>query len=121
MSTNRETYGRETTYIPNGMHQIDDGASVEGAALDAFGLARGNYVVYVWRLVPEKRIGDLIAAFRALDTTHGLVLVGDGTNSADYVAELRAAAQGDARIVFTGRLEGAALRTGVPPRRRSRS
>ena len=106
----RDAYGRETTYVPNGVHQIDDGAVVDSAALDAFGLTRGNYVVYVGRLVPEKRIGDLIAAFRALDTTHRLVLVGDGTNSADHVAELRAAARGDTRIVFTGRLEGAALR-----------
>jgi len=105
----RTTYGKQTTYIPNGVHHTAPDAQDGSASLQRYGLARGTYVVFIGRLVPEKRVDDLIRAFRRVTTEHRLVLVGEGGYTDGYVATLRALAANDARIVFTGRQDGAPL------------
>jgi glycosyltransferase involved in cell wall biosynthesis len=106
----RETYGKETVYIPNGMRLVDERDDVDRSHLAAFGLTAGRYIVYVGRLVPEKRVEELIRAFRGVDGDYRLALVGEGAYAGEYVSQLRAASAGDDRVVFTGRLDGAALR-----------
>jgi glycosyltransferase involved in cell wall biosynthesis len=80
-----------------------------GARLAQWGLGEGEYVVYVGRLVPEKRVEDLIRAFRSIDTPLRLAIVGEGGYSEDYVTGLRSRAGGDPRILFTGRQTGETL------------
>jgi len=69
-----------------------------------YGLRGSDYVLYLGRLVPEKRIEWLIEAFRAIRGKHGmrLVLAGGESNSKSYEQELRALAGVDPSIVFTG-------------------
>jgi glycosyltransferase involved in cell wall biosynthesis len=97
----RDRYGRATRYIPNATDLTDD-VPIDVERLARFGVSPGRYVISVSRLVPEKRIEDLICAFRALDTAHRLLIVGGSSHTDDYVARLQREAEGDHRIVFTG-------------------
>jgi len=99
----RERFGSEPLYIPYG-------SEVEivhpGETLARFGLEPGKYVLFVGRLVPENCAHHLVEAFRGLDTDLKCVIVGDAPYVADYIASLKASAQGDPRIVFTGYVFG---------------
>ena len=49
------------------------------------------------------------SAFKKLDTEKRLVIAGGGSDTSEYEASLRNAAQGDNRIVFTGFVNGEPL------------
>jgi glycosyltransferase involved in cell wall biosynthesis len=75
---------------------------VDPALLKRFGLRPHEFILFVARLVPEKRVEDLIRAFRLTKTSFRLALVGDSSHTDAYAARLRKLAAGDARIVFMG-------------------
>lgn len=102
-----ETYGREAVFIPNGV----DAKEVLPASVikEKWNLEKDSYILFLGRLVPEKRPELLIEAFKALDTNKRLVIAGGSSDTSAYEKELRAAAQGDNRIVFTGFLNGEPL------------
>lgn len=87
-------YGSEVEWVP------------AGETLARFGLEPQQYVLFVGRLVPENCAHHLVDAFAHLDTDRKCVLVGDAPYARDYIADLKARAQGDDRIVFTGYLFG---------------
>ena len=93
----RETYGVEAEFIPNGVEPI--GAPPLSAG-EVEGLESGRYLLFVGRLVPEKGLERLVAAWRGAGVSLPLVVVGGWTYSAEYVARLRAAAP--AGVIFTG-------------------
>ena len=62
------------------------------------GTGGGRYAVFVGRLSPEKGIGTLLAAWREMQETIELRIVGDGPLAAD----VRAAAEQDPRIKWWG-------------------
>jgi glycosyltransferase involved in cell wall biosynthesis len=95
-------YGRRTVHIPNGTDVTPANGPVDPALLKRFGLRPHEYVLFVARLVPEKRVEDLIQAFRLTKTPFRLALVGESSHTDAYAARLRRLAAGDARIVFTG-------------------
>ncbi|MBX3025241.1 glycosyltransferase family 4 protein [bacterium] len=97
----RTTYGRGSTLIPNGTDLTPE-APLDAALLRRFGLTAGDYVLFVARLVPEKRVEDLIRAFRGVDTAARLAIVGDSSHTDAYAAGLRREAAADGRVVFTG-------------------
>ena len=102
-----EAYGRGAVFIPNGV----DAKEILPASVikEKWNLGMDSYLLYLGRLVPEKRPELLIEAFRALDTNKRLVIAGGGSDTSAYEKELRAAAQGDSRIVFTGFVIGKPL------------
>jgi glycosyltransferase involved in cell wall biosynthesis len=61
-----------------------------------------RYVLYVSRLEPENNAHLVIEAFKRVRTSHKLLIVGDAPYAQEYISELRARAQGDRRIIFTG-------------------
>jgi glycosyltransferase involved in cell wall biosynthesis len=100
----RDRFGRDTRYVPNG---VGEPRRVPAAQITSrFGLTAGGYLLLVGRLVPEKAADLLIRAFRRLHPPAGdplkLAVVGGSSFTDDYVAQLRAAAGDDPRIVFTG-------------------
>ncbi len=99
-------YDRECTYVPNG---ITPRRPRPPRLMRRHGLAGGDYVLFVGRLVPEKRPDLLIRAWRALETDLRLVVVGGSSYTDDYVAELERLAEGDPRVVLPGYLYGAEL------------
>ena len=91
----REDFGAQTTYIPNGVEVASGGTVVDDLEPDQFILSLG-------RLVPEKRIHTLIAAYRKVDTDVPLVIAGPDSHSPEYVRKLEALAAGDPRIRLIG-------------------
>lgn len=100
-------YGRTATFIPNGIDAKHPRRA--NHIKEKWGLDKGSYLLYLGRLVPEKRPELLIEAFKKLDTDKRLVIAGGGSDTSEYEAFLRTAAQGDPRILFTGFVNGALL------------
>lgn len=103
----RDTYGRETVWIPNGVSkpQLLPAEQI----CSKFGLEKDSYILFLGRLVPEKGVHYLIEAFRNVQTRKKLVIAGASSDSAEYVQRLKDLAQGDERIVFTGFVQGRVL------------
>jgi glycosyltransferase involved in cell wall biosynthesis len=103
------TYGRETVYIPNApasYAQSDPNFSY-GKKL---GLEAGRYIVYVGRLVPEKRPDLVIDAFNALKPPGWkLVFAGGVSDTKSFAANLLEKVVQNRDVVFAGELWGARL------------
>lgn len=103
----KDTYGRETVFIPNGVSKPETVCAEEITKL--YGLKKDSYILYLGRLVPEKGIKYLIEAFKATVTDKKLVIAGGASDSGAHEAELKMLAEGDDRIIFTGFVEGRVL------------
>ena len=96
----KQTYGREAVFIPNG---VDDKAARAADSIKSrWGLDKGSYLLYLGRLVPEKRPELLIEAFKKLETNKRLVIAGGGSDTSEFEKTLHVLAEGDMRILFTG-------------------
>lgn len=95
----RDTYHRETVFIPNGIPRL---LGKPPEKIREFGLEKDGYLLFLGRLVPEKEIHTLISAFRPLKTDKKLVIAGVSSDTDSYVARLKTLAAGDDRILFTG-------------------
>lgn len=103
----QDVYGRTATFIPNGIEPKQP--RPVNQIKEKWGLDAGSYLLYLGRLVPEKRPELLIEAFRELDTDKSLVIAGGGSDTSEYEASLRDAAQSDPRVLFTGFVNGEPL------------
>ncbi|CUM89790.1 glycosyltransferase family 4 protein [Faecalibacterium prausnitzii] len=103
----KETYGRKTHFIPNGVNrpQIREANLIT----EKFGLKRDSYILFLGRLVPEKGIRYLVEAFKNVKTNKKLVIAGGSSDTDSFMAELKELAKGDDRILFTGFVQGAML------------
>ena len=102
----RDTWGRETVLIPNGV-TLPENRNVK--LPDHLGLCEDGYILFLGRLVPEKGVHHLIEAFRRVRTDRKLVIAGAGSDTADYEKRLKEMARGDDRILFTGFVQGDTL------------
>lgn len=103
----RETYGRETVSIPNGVCLPP--AETE-PLLPELGLEKDGFLLFLGRLVPEKGIHDLLEAFRTVKTEKKLVIAGASSDTDSYVTRLKKMAEGDPRVQFIGPVAGGHLR-----------
>jgi glycosyltransferase involved in cell wall biosynthesis len=104
-----ETYGKETVYITNApaSYPETDASFSYGNSL---GLQQGKYVVFLGRLVPEKRPELLLEAFRTLKRTDWkLVFVGSTSHTSTFASNLLKSARDDANVIFAGELRGKRL------------
>lgn len=102
-----QEYGREAAYIPNGVAPKERVAPAEIAA--RWGLSEGSYLLYLGRVVPEKRVPLLLEAFAALGTDRRLVVAGGPSDSRAHFDEVRRLAARDPRVVMAGFVEGRLL------------
>ncbi len=105
----KQTYGKETTYIPNAPAKFEqsDPNFLYGTSL---GLQQKRYILFLGRLVPEKRPDLLIKAFQALQPSGWkLVLAGGVSDTNQFVSELVDIAAKNTDIVFAGELRGSRL------------
>ena len=103
----RDEYGREAEFVPNGVDAPEPRPA--GLIADRWGLSEGSYVLYLGRVVPEKRPELLLEAFRGLDTDKRLVIAGGASDTSGFYGEVRALAERDPRVVVAGFVEGEAL------------
>ena len=103
----RDTYGRETVFIPNGVTKPE----IREAQLitEQYGLKKDDYILFLGRLVPEKGVAYLIDAFKNVRTDKKLVIAGGSSDTAAFAQELKDRAAEDARIFFTGFVQGRML------------
>lgn len=104
-----QTYGRETSYIPNApakFAQSDPNFSY-GTSL---GLEQKRYILFLGRLVPEKRPDLLIQAFQALKPLGWKLVLAGGVSDTDrYASKLVDIAANNTDVVFAGQLNGTRL------------
>lgn len=100
----RETYGRETHFIPNGVSRpVNRKANL---ITDRFGLTSDSYILFLGRLVPEKGIRYLVEAFKNVKTEKRLVIAGGSSDTDSFTRELKDLVKDDHRIIFTGFVQG---------------
>lgn len=87
--------------VPNGIFSPDPNNTGE-EILGSFGLEPRSYVLFASRLVPEKRVEDLISGFMASSVDKRLIIAGVSSGTDDYVAGLHRLAASDPRIEFIG-------------------
>lgn len=103
----KQTYGRDTILIPNG---VSKPKKLEANLItEKFGLKKDNYICSLSRLTEEKGIHYLIEAYKQLDTDKKLVIAGDTSDTDDYVQRLKKLAGNDPNIIFTGFVSGKLL------------
>ncbi|MFR4521145.1 MAG: glycosyltransferase family 4 protein [Faecalibacterium prausnitzii] len=95
----KETYGRKTHFIPNGVNrpQIREAKLIS----EQFGLEKDSYILFLGRLVPEKGIRYLVEAFKNIKTDKKLVIAGGSSDTDSFMEELKELAKGDDRIFST--------------------
>lgn len=103
----KDTYGRETHFIPNGVNRPE----IQSAKLitEKFDLTKDSYILFLGRLVPEKGVRYLIEAFKAVKTNKKLVIAGGSSDTDSFMKELQESAKSDNRIIFTGFVQGQLL------------
>ena len=101
----RDTYGRETVWIPNGVSRPKIVAAEK--IREQFDLEKDGYILFLGRLVPEKGVHYLIEAFRGVKTAKKLVIAGGASDSDAYVQRLMAAKEDS--VIFTGFVQGQVL------------
>lgn len=100
-----DDFGRSAVYIPNGVAEATLDQPM-GRLGTEFGLEPGRYVLFVGRIVPEKRPDLLIESVSHLPDGVKVVVVGDSSFSDNYVDAMKAAAGADERVVLPGYLFG---------------
>lgn len=103
----KDTYGRDTHFIPNGVNvpMIRSAKEIN----DKFGLTKDSYFLFLGRIVPEKGVHYLIHAFKNVNTDKKLVIAGGASDTDDYMQELKNMAKKDDRVLFTGFVQGELL------------
>lgn len=104
-----QTYGREVVYIPTApaSYAKSDPNFAYGSKL---GLEQGKYMLFLGRLVPEKRPDLLVEAFIKLQPQNWkLVLAGGVSNTKSFTSQLLEKVADNRNILFAGELRGARL------------
>lgn len=83
----KDTYGRETHFIPNGVNRPE--TQEAGLITEKFGLSKDSYILFLGRLVPEKGIRYLVEAFEDVKTDKKLVIAGGSSDTDSFMVELK--------------------------------
>ena len=103
----KTTYGRTTTFVPNGVNLPEPKQA--RIITEKYGLKEEDYILFLSRLVPEKGLHYLLEAFRDLNTDKKLVIAGGASHSNDYVESIQKMAEKDPRVILTGFVQGQEL------------
>lgn len=103
----KNTYGRKTHYIPNGVTR----PKIREADLitQKFGLTKDSYILFLGRLVPEKGVRYLIEAFKGVKSDKKLVIAGGSSDTDSFMNAVKNLAKNENRIIFTGFVQGQLL------------
>lgn len=104
----RAVYDREPVIVRNGMAEVKKKEADE--ITTKFGLTKDGYILYLGRLVPEKKVETLIHAFKGVHTDKKLVIAGGPSHSPEYVEYLKQESKEVPNILFTGFVQGNILK-----------
>jgi glycosyltransferase involved in cell wall biosynthesis len=103
-----ERFRKDSTYIPNGVEIRPP--VLPGKALSSRNLLPGKYIFTACRMVPEKGLHDLLAAYASLKNPRpDLVIAGDSDHESEYSRSLKAKAARTPGVVLTGIIFGEEL------------
>jgi glycosyltransferase involved in cell wall biosynthesis len=111
----KDTYDRDTVYIPNGVNKPE---IIKAEIInEKYGIRKDDYILFLARLVPEKGLDYLIEAFGKLDTDKKLVIAGGSSHTNIYVESIKKKVDKinekttkDKRVIMTGFVEGRELK-----------
>ncbi|HII4499416.1 TPA: glycosyltransferase family 4 protein [Clostridium perfringens] len=103
----KNTYNRDTIFIPNGVNRPKQGSL--NVITKKYNLEGNDYFLCLSRLTEEKGIHYLIDAYNQIDTDKKLVIAGDTSDTDEYVAFLKDMAKDNPNIIFTGFVFGKIL------------
>ncbi|MEM8831643.1 MAG: glycosyltransferase family 4 protein [Cyanobacteria bacterium P01_G01_bin.19] len=104
-----KTYGLNAVYIPNGPGELTP-SDPNFQNVHSLEFTPKRYLLFLGRLVPEKRPDLLIEAFQKLSPPGWkLVLTGGTSDTKKYAEHLKSLAADNPNIVFTGELQGIRL------------
>ena len=92
-------YQVDTAEIAYGANDLKADVVRTRDLLEQHNLTAKQYFLFVGRLAPEKSVHNLIAAYKKLDTTWPLVIIGDDANGGEYRDSLFAQASDDIRFL----------------------
>lgn len=103
----KETYRRESIYIPNGVTvgPIREPYSIE----EKWGLKKDGYILFVSRIVPGKGLEHLIKAYNKLKPDLPLVIAGESNYVESFLNYLRELMADNTNIKMIGYVEGEEL------------
>lgn len=103
----KDTYNRETNFIPNGVNkpEIKDVNVIK----EKWGLEKDSYILFLARIVPEKGLHYLIEAYKQIETDKKLVIAGGSSHTNDYLEKIKNMVKDDNRIIMTGFVQGKEL------------
>jgi glycosyltransferase involved in cell wall biosynthesis len=101
-----EKRGKKVMYLPSGVKVPQKLAKPELITAN-YGLKGDDYLIYIGRWDHDKRVRELVRAFRSVNqTAMKLVVAGDTDKSDAYRESVIAAAESSPDIIFTGYVTG---------------
>lgn len=102
-----ETTRRKSVYIPNGMERVTCSDATD--YIEGIGAKKGEYVLGVGRLTPEKGFEYLVSAVNEVDDIPQLVIAGGSDHDTGYYERLKTLDNKN-KVIFTGYTSGEDLR-----------
>lgn len=103
-------YGVKTVHVSHGVEKT--APRLACLIREKYGLTGSDYILFLGRIVPEKRVDWLIRSFRQVKRpgpdgkTVKLVIAGGSSATEGYVQNVKALSSGDPEILFTGFVTG---------------
>lgn len=103
----KETYGRNTNFIPNGVNK----PTIRKPRIikEKYGLNEDSYILFLARIVPEKGLHYLIQAYEKIKTNKKLVIAGGASHTNDYLNKIKEMIKDNPNIIMTGFVQGEEL------------
>ena len=107
-----DTYGRQAVLIPNGINRPQ--MKTAKIIKEKYGLEGQDYLLFLARLVPEKGVHTLLAAYEKSKVTIPLVIAGGSSHSGEYCQKIEKMAEkinagGPRKVIMTGFVQGEEL------------
>lgn len=103
----KETYNRETNFIPNGVNkpEIKEAKIIK----EKWDLSKDSYILFLARIVPEKGLHYLIDAYKQIRTDKKLVIAGGASHTNSYLEQIKEKVKDNKNIIMTGFVQGEEL------------
>lgn len=103
----KDTYNRDTTFIPNGVNKPI--IRKPNIIKTKYNLKGNDYILFLARIVPEKGLDYLIEAYNQIKTNKKLVIAGGSSHTNDYYESIKAKVKNNKNIIMTGFVQGEEL------------